>query len=387
MKRSFQSQIIATGLAIFSMFFGAGNLIFPLKVGLIAGEKNCWAISGFLLTGVLLPLMGLIAIILFNGDYKTFFYRLGRIPGACFILFCVLIIGPLVAMPRIVTLSHIMVAPFFGNISLLLFTFIFLAFTFLGSYKESRIINLLGYFISPLLLLSLLIIIIKGLLVRGQMTHSSNVPEFTLFWESVKVGYNTLDLLGAIFFSSIVITILKENLKDHSEKSLKKLALLGFKAGLLGVSLLAIIYIGMSFLGVYHGTGLSHLNEGELFSALSFRILGSRGAIIIALAVLMACYSTIIALTTVVAEYVQKTLLRNKINYLQSLLIILVITAIVSNFGLSKILSTSGPFIEAGYPALIVLTGTNIAYKAFGFTPIKLPVFITLCISCALFLW
>lgn len=386
MKRFFQSQTIATGLAIFSMFFGAGNLIFPLKVGLIAGQKNLWAIIGFMLTGVFLPLLGLIAIILFNGNYKEFFDRLGKIPGACFALFCLLIIGPLVAMPRIVTLSHIMVAPFLGNISLILFTLIFLAVTFLGTYKENRIISLLGYIISPLLLISLTIIIVKGLLVRGQPTHALNITGLRLFWESIKVGYNTLDVLGAIFFSSIVITILKDNLKDHSEKSLKKLAIMGFKSGLLGVSLLGIIYFGMSYLGVFHGLGLESLNEGELFSALSFRILGSHGAIIIALAVLMACYSTIIALTAVSAEYVQQTILNNKISYVQALLIVLGITALISNFGLSKILATSGPFIEAGYPALIMLTVVNVAYKLFGFTPVKIPVFITLFISCLVFL-
>lgn len=387
MKRFFQSQTIATGLAIFSMFFGAGNLIFPLKVGLLAGEKNIWAISGFLLTGVLLPLLGLLAIILFNGDYKAFFYRLGKIPGASFILFCMLIIGPLVAMPRIVTLSHIMVSPFLGNISLPLFCILFLGLTFLGTYKENRIINLLGYVISPLLLISLIIIITKGLLVRGEMAHSLNVSGLTLFRESVKIGYNTLDVLGAIFFSSIVITILKENLKNTSEKSLNKLAIMGFKAGLIGVSILAIIYVGMSFLGVYHGAGLSHLNGGELFSTISFRILGSRGAIIIALAVLMACYSTIIALTAVVAEYMQKTILRNKINYVQALLLVLTITAAISNFGLGKILATSGPFIEAGYPALIVLVFVNIAYKLFGFKSIKVPVLITLLISSLFYLF
>ena len=386
MKRFFQSQTIATGLAIFSMFFGAGNLIFPLKVGLIAGEKNIWAILGFMLTGVILPLLGLIAIILFNGDYKAFFNRLGKIPGACFTLFCMLIIGPLVAMPRIVTLSHIMVAPFLGNISLIYFTLLFLSVTFLGTYKESKIINLLGYIISPLLLLSLVIIIVKGLFVPGEMTHAVNASGLKLFWESIKVGYNTLDVLGAIFFSSIVITILKENLKDHSEKSLKKLALMGLKAGIIGVTLLALIYLGMSYLGVYHGAGLEHLNEGELFSAISFRILGTQGAIIIALAVLMACYSTIIALTVVVSDYLQQTILRNKISYVQALLLVLTVTAIISNFGLSKILSVSGPFIEAGYPALIVLMLCNIAYKIIGFKPVKVPVLITLIISCALYL-
>lgn len=262
MKRFFQffnSQTVSTGLAIFSMFFGAGNLIYPLNVGFIAGAKNLCAISGFMITGVLLPLLALIAIILFNGDYQEFFNRLGKIPGGLFILFCMLIIGPLVAIPRIVTLAHIMVAPFIGNISLPLFTVLFLVVTFLGTYKESRIINLLGNIISPLLLLSLVIIIVKGLLFRGEMVQGIAESCLTLFWESIKIGYKTLDMVGAIFFSSIVITLLRETLKDQSEKSLKKLALMGLKAGLLGVSLLAVVYLGMSYLGVFHGVG--YLNK------------------------------------------------------------------------------------------------------------------------------
>jgi branched-chain amino acid:cation transporter, LIVCS family len=184
-----------------------------------------------------------------------------------------LIIGPLVAIPRIVTLAHIMVAPFIGNISLPLFTVLFLVVTFLGTYKESRIINLLGNIISPLLLLSLVIIIVKGLLFRGEMVQGIAESCLTLFWESIKIGYKTLDMVGAIFFSSIVITLLRETLKDQSEKSLKKLALMGLKAGLLGVSLLAVVYLGMSYLGVFHGVGLGNLNEGELLKIIIFRFI------------------------------------------------------------------------------------------------------------------
>ena len=184
-------------------------------------------------------------------------------------------------------------------------------------------------------------------------------------------------MLGAIFFSSIVITLLKRSLPNQSEKSLHKLALLGLKAGSIAVSLLAVIYIGMSYLGVFHGVGLAHLNEGELFSAVSFRVLGDYGAIIIAIAVLMACFSTIIALAVVVAEYLQYSLFREKISYITALLITLGVTGIISNFGLSAILTHSGPIIDIGYPILIVLTLLNIAYKLFDFKPVKTPVAIT----------
>lgn len=385
MKRFFQSQTITTGLAIFSMFFGAGNLIFPLRVGLLSGDQNLWGISGFIITGVILPLLGLIAIILFNGDYKAFFNRIGTIPGSLLLLFCMLIIGPFVAMPRIVTLSHIMVAPFLGNIPLVFFSILFLALTFLGTYKENKIINLLGNYISPALLVSLIIIIGKGLLFPGTATTATETgPQ--LFVDSLIIGYQTLDLLGAIFFSSIVLTLLKRAMPNQNESSLHKLALLGLKSGAIGVSLLAIIYVGMSYLGVFHGQGLEHLNEGELFSAVSFRILGEYGAIIIAIAVLMACYSTILALAVVVAEFLEKSIFFNKISYVQALILALVVTGIISNFGLATILKYSGPVIAIGYPILIVLMFLNIAYKIFGFKPVKTPVAIAFILSVANYL-
>ncbi len=385
MKRFFQSQTLTTGLAIFSMFFGAGNLIFPLRVGLLSGDLNLWGIGGFIITGVVLPLLGLIAIILFNGDYRTFFNRIGTIPGSLLLLFCMLIIGPFVGMPRIVTLSHIMVAPFLGNISLIIFSVIFLLLTFLGTYKENKIINLLGNYISPALLVSLIIIIIKGLVYREPSTIATETGPH-LFVDSLIIGYQTLDLLGAIFFSSIVLTLLKKSMPNQNENSLHKLALLGLKSGAIGVSLLAIIYVGMSYLGVYHGQGLGHLNEGELFSAVSFRILGEYGAIIIAIAVLMACYSTILALAVVVAEFLQKSIFLNKISYVQALITALVLTGIISNFGLATILKYSSPIIAIGYPVLIVLTFLNIAYKTFGFKAVKTPVAIAFVLSIAHYL-
>ena len=161
---------MTVGLAIFSMFFGAGNLILPIQTGLVSGDKFYYGITGYMLTAVLLPLIGLIAMILFNGDYKEFFGRLGKIPGFLAILFCMCVIGPCIAMSRIITLSYEMLYPFIGlleysniqvPVSLSTFTVLFCFLTFLATYKENSIISLLGKWISPILLGSLGIIIIK----------------------------------------------------------------------------------------------------------------------------------------------------------------------------------------------------------------------------------
>lgn len=378
MSHFFNWQLISTGLAIFSMFFGAGNLMYPIKVGFLAGQYTPLAMIAFLITGVFLPFAGLIAIILFQGSYKEFFYRLGNIPGAIFIFFCMFIIGPGIAMPRITTLSYTMMQPFMPFMPLWAFCVLFLALTFLATYKENKIVDLLGYVISPLLLISLFIIIIKGYLTRATVV-ATNETAVSSFVESFNIGYQTLDLLGGIFFAAVVIGILQKSFNDTAH-DFKKLSVLSFKAGSLGLSLLALVYFGLSNLGAYFGHNLEKINEGVLFSTISFRVMGQSGAFIIALAVLMACYSTIIALAAVFAEFLVNVS-NKKINYVPALIITLLLTLIPSIFGLGVILEFSAPLIMITYPSLVVLTLCNIAYKLFNFQWIKLPVAVTLLAS------
>jgi branched-chain amino acid:cation transporter, LIVCS family len=380
MKKIFNSQIIATGLAIFSMFFGAGNLMFPMNVGLISGDQTIWGMAGFLLTSVLLPLTGLVSIILFQGDYHEFFSRAGKIFGTFFLVLSIWVVGPLIAMPRIVTLSYTMISPFIPGISLLIFSIAFLAITFFATYKESKILDFLGYIISPLLLISLVIIILKGIMTGTDVTTTGQTA-LSMFCSNLQYGYQTLDVLGSIFFSAFVINILQKNYSVPGKPDFKKFAIVSFKAGILGVSLLGIVYIGLSYLGAYFGHGLEGINEGELFSAVSFRVLGSHGAAIIAVAVLMACYSTIIALTGIFAEYLTNDVFKKKISYPVGIILALALTLIPSIFGLGTVLSLSKPLILITYPAIIVLTLCNIAYKLFNFRWVKLPILLTLIAS------
>lgn len=387
MKNKPYSHIITVGLAIFSMFFGAGNLMYPLDVGLHAGTNNLYGMLGFILTAVCLPLAGLIAMILFDGNYESFFGRLGTSVGNFIILLSILIIGPVIAIPRIVTLSHTMIAPFMP-IELLqtitpqssfIFAFIFLGITFLATFRENRIVDLLGKVISPLLLISLIVIIAKGLL-----TAETAVPALVNPWQAFKInfirGYETLDLLGGIFFSSIVIHILKNTVGGMVGFNRNRLAIIGLKAGALGVSLLALVYLGMSFLSLYHGHGL--VPSSDLFRVLSYRILGTHGALVIGTAVLMACFSTSIALAAVVGEYFHLTVFNRKVSYELSLLIVLLLCIPLSTFGLDQVRAlTGGPLVYVGYPAIVTLTLCNLAYKTIGFTPVKLPVAATFLIA------
>lgn len=387
MKNKPSSYVITVGLAIFSMLFGAGNLMFPLKVGMHAGTNNVYGMLGFIMTAICLPLLGLIAMILFDGNYNAFFGRLGDTAGKIIIFLCMLVLGPIIVIPRIVTLSHAMISPFLpiaflkdiNPQSSFIFALLFLGISFLATYRENRIVDLLGKVISPLLLLSLFIIIVKGIFSAQTPLAATAAP-----WPTFKInfirGYETLDLLGGIFFSSIVIHILKNTIGGRVGFNRNRLAMIGLKAGALGVSLLALVYIGMSILSMYHGHGLDA--SGDLFRLLAFKVLGTGGALIIGTAVLMACFSTSIALGAVVGEYFQLSIFNRKIGYELSLLIVLLLCVPLSTFGLDRVLElTGGPLVYIGYTSIIALTFCNIAYKLFNFKPIKIPVAATFIIA------
>jgi len=379
------SQIWIIGLAVFSMLFGAGNIMLALNIGMRNGQHFYWANAGFLLTAVVMPIAGLIAVILFNGDYNAYFNRLGKIPGQLLVFLIMLIIGPLNVIPRIITLSHTLFENFLPANSLAPFTVLFLLLTFFATVKESKIISLLGRIISPLLIVTLTIIILVGIIKPG-ITIPTTTSIWDIFWRESKYGFVTFDLLGTIFFGSIIINLLKkEPGEEHSKKSVLLAALYG---GLLGSTLLGIAYYGLSWIGNTQSYGLVHGNEGELLREISLRILGPWGLFFMGTAVLMACFSTAIALMVVVSEYIQKDVARNKISYVKSLILVHVASYFPSTLGLSTALSLSiGPIASIIYPVVMMVTACNLAYKFFDFKPIKILTLTTAIITTVLYLF
>lgn len=380
MSNIFKSTVVTAGLAIFSMFFGAANLMYPVITGLNSGDKFIWGLIGFLATAVILPFVGLVAVILFNGSYNTFFDRLGKVPSFLIIAFCMAILGPLIAMSRCITLSHIMLLPFMPNVSLPIFSLISCILIFAATYKESKVIDLLGNLISPLLLVSLGIILVKGIATAEKVFQPTTRSTWDIFYQQALLGYAHLDLLGGIFFASIVLTLLKKNSSNNSS-NIKALAVTSIKAGLVGCTLLALVYTGMALLGAFYGPQFDLSNGGQLFSDISFHILGSRGAFVLAIAVAMACFSTIIALATILAEYIVVTITQEKVKHVPALIGLLTVTGVLSCYGLEAIMAFSTPLINTLYPVIIVITFLNLGYKLFNFTPIKIPVLIALIAS------
>ena len=376
MKNSMQVGIGTIGLAIFSMLFGAGNIIYPIQSGVLAGSKNFAGITGFVLTGVILPIIGLISMILFEGNYKRFFNRLGKTPGSIAILYCMLIIGPLLAMPRCITVPYEIISPFIPGMSLPIFSILFTLTTFITTYKESKILEVLGNIVSPLLLGSLGIIIVKGLWQAETMVPQQ-IPATTIFFQQLAHGFQTLDLLGALFFAYIVIRILKSNRGDQPIKT-RELALISLKGGLIGATLLMIVYVSFSYLAAYYGHLVTtNMNGAAMFRVISLQVIHHYGVVVIAMAVLMACLSTITALAAVFAEYLRYEIFNKRVSYHVCLIITLAITTFISNFGLSNILKYGEHPINIGYPIIISIVACNLAYSLFGFKHIKIPVGLT----------
>lgn len=379
MKQSL--QVIPIGLAMFSMFFGAGNVIFPLAVGQYAGDQNTFAIAGMILTAVVMPFAGVFAMILYEGNYREFFGRLGKAPGFIVALLIISLIGPMGSTPRCIAVAYSTFNASFPGISSLLFSTVFIGLVFLFTAWKGRILSLLGYVLTPVLLLSLAAIVVLGLALSADLPVTDH-SKMGVFFHGLKEGYNTMDLLAAFFFSSTIFAILKEKRKDSCERKHVHLSL---RAAVLGAILLGVVYYCFNVISAYHGNELLSSSKDQLLSAITHKVAGSYGGVLVSVTVGLACLTTAIALVSVFSDFVHRDLFAKKVSYPVILITSLVITFAVSTLEFSGISSFLGPILQICYPGLIVLTMLNIAYKTTGFAPVKIPVFGTFALSALLF--
>ncbi len=358
---------------MFSMLFGAGNIVFALAIGQFAQDKNFFAILGLLITAVGVPFLGLIAMTLFNGDYKSFFDRMGKVPGFIIAAIILGLIGPFGATPRCIALSYSTAKMYLPDITLPVFSLFACFFIFAFTYKRTSILELLGYVLTPLKLGSLTLIIILGFIFAPQ-TPVATHNELTVFLKGLKDGYQTMDLLATFFFCSVVLDCLRKNLDVTNPANYKSMMIVTLKASCIGCGLLATIYVGFSYVAAAYSGSLTHVSPAELISSIAIQVLGPYAGLAVCFTVTMACLTTAIALTTVFAEYIHKDLTNNKLSYPFALLLSLMITYFVSTLNFTGIITLLAPILQLCYPALIVLSVVNILYKLYQFQPVKIPV-------------
>lgn len=377
------SGVITAGLALFSMFFGAGDLIWPLILGGSAGDRNFYAMAGLLITGVSLPLLGLISMMLFEGNYRAFFGRIGKLPAVGLIFIIQLILGPIGSIPRLFTLSYATLKPyFFADLTLPIFSLLASLLVLAFTIKPQRIVHILGLFLTPILLLSL-----SAILILGFWSHPDPIAvELTPlngFTEGLKVGYNTLDLIASFIFAPLVLAHFTG---DHaalaSPQGRREIFKKMVKASLLAAGLLSAMYIGLTYVASFYTPILdsNHLPE-ERLSVISRHLLGTKGALISCLAVAMACLTTAIPLVSICANYIREDLCRGRGGQLLPLVVTLAISGMIANLGFMGIAALLAPILQILCPGLIVLSVLNICHKLYETRVPKIPVFATFALS------
>jgi branched-chain amino acid:cation transporter, LIVCS family len=368
-------RTLTTGFAMFSMFFGAGNVVFPLFLGQYAQDHNTYAIIGLLITAVAMPFAGLIAMTLFDGNYREFFGRIGAVPGFILALFIMGLIGPFGALPRCIILSYSTIKIYLPAINFQLFSIFSCLLIFLFSIRRTQIIDLLGKVLTPLLLVSLGIIIIKGIVNSPAMPQAEH-SKLTIFLIGMKEGYQTMDLLGAFFFSSVILACLKQGQSETDQKNYKQLMILSLQASAVGAFLLSLVYVGFSFVAAFQSQHLIDVPKDQIAGMISAQVLGPYAGVIASVAVALTCLTTAIALASVFAEFVYEDISNYKLPYGWALFLTLVITYFVSTLNFTGIASFLTPILQICYPALIALSFFNILYKIYGFKPVKIPVLV-----------
>lgn len=380
------SNTLATGLAMFSMFFGAGNVVFPLAIGQFAQDNNLFAILGLMLTAVGVPFMGLMTMTLFDGDYKVFFDRIGKVPGFLMAVFIMGLIGPFGAIPRCITLSYSTTKMFVPELSLIWFSLISCILILIFTIKQTKIVDILGYLLTPLLLGSLAFIIIKGILIAPPLKESQH-SSLTTFLHGLNQGYQTMDLLAAFFFSSVVLVCLKKDVDTANPSNYKRIVNLTLKASFIGAFLLGIIYVGFSYVAAHNSESLQSIPHDELLGQIALNIMGPYAGLVALSSVALACLTTAIALAAVSADFIHQELTMQKVTYMPALLITLAITFVISTLDFNGIVRMLAPILQVCYPALIVLSVLNLLYKLYRFQPVKVPFFVTLALSLGAYFW
>ena len=372
-------DIIVVGFALFAMFFGAGNLIFPPYLGVISGSSWITGFTGFILSDVGLALLAILAAAKCNGDINKVLGRSGKnlaiILGSA-IMIC---LGPLVAIPRTsATTFEMGVQPLFSGFSPILFSIIFFAATFILTIKPSKVVDIIGAYLTPALLVALAILIIKGIIIPiGEMSSTPLIEN--LFSEGIKQGYQTMDALGAVALSAVIITSLANKGYKDEEQKIK----LTLKSGVVAAIGLVLVYGGLTYLGATVSTmyGIDVVRT-KLIVEITASLLGTPGKVILAIIVALACLTTSIGLTSATAQFFEK-ITYGKLKYELIVTVVCVFSAVVSNFGVSTIIQFAAPILDIIYPATMVLVimtlfGTKIkndnAFKGATYTALLVSI-------------
>lgn len=349
-----KKEVLILGFALFAMFFGAGNLIFPPSLGIDMGKDWLVAGIGFLLTGVGLPLLGVLAFTKV-GRLEDFSVKISSRFNTLYCTALVFVIGPLFAIPRTGSTTFEMgVLPSFPNVNPLVLSIItsiaFFGITLILVIKESKITDIIGKFLTPIILIILAAIAFLG--ITGNIGTPVDKNITGVFAKGFVSGYQTMDALASVIFGVVIVKGLEG--KGIVEEKEQRYFLSG--SALIAAIGLGLIYFSLMYLGArVSGVGAFSTTSAALY--LAEITLGSAGKIAFGICVATACLTTSVGLVAIASDWFARF---TPISYKMWSVIICVFSGVMAIGGVDFIIKLSVPVLCILYPVTIILILLNV---------------------------
>ncbi len=350
----FNKETFVAGFALFSMFFGAGNLMLPPLLGLKAGDVWSQVMIGFVISAVIIPLLGIFAHARLQGTMLDF---AKKVSPSFSLVYCLLvyIISIALPSPRTASVTHEMaIQPFFGTSSWLTSS-VYFAFVLLFVLNRSKILGLLGKFLSPIIFIVVLSIICIGIFSIQAPIHPSDLE--TPIITGLLEGYQTFDAIGAVVVGGVVIISLQIKGKHDFVENRKLIINSGIVAG---IGLL-IIYSGMIYNGALFNTVFDQdISRTELLSGMSMKTLGNIGKVFLSVLVGLACFTTAVGIVTGTADFMKGVFGNSQKIYIVTAIIGCILGVVMGQFDVHYIIDVAVPALMLIYPITIVLILLNV---------------------------
>lgn len=349
------TDLIVVGFALFSMFLGAGNLIFPPYLGLHAGETWLPALIGFLLTGVGLPLMTVYATLRSGGTIMTLARYVGRPFGRLLGLIVVLSIGPMFAIPRTAATTYeVGIATIVPSVPIEVSSIVFFVIVWALTINRSKVVDRLGKYLTPFLLLTLFAIVVAAVINPIGTPGAAAEPAYN-FAGGFTEGYQTMDALAASMFAGVALSNIVARGYNNREEQLS----MSIRCGVIAAVLLGLVYCGLTYGGAgATGAFPADIDRSALLIGMTSGLLGSIGAYCLSIAVILACLTTAIGLTVTTGEYFNE-LSGGKLSYKLVVTLTVIAALLISVLGVTTIINLAVPFLNMVYPVLMALVICN----------------------------
>jgi len=361
-------ELLALGFLTFALFLGAGNIIFPPMVGLAAGEHFWSAALGFLLTGVGLPLLTVVALARVGGGMEAITAPLGRWPGMLLGIAVYLTIGPMFATPRTATVSFEMgLAPFVGNGpgALLAYSAAYFGLVLLLALFPGKLMDTLGRLITPVLLVALAVLGGAAfVLPAGSLLPSAGDYQQAALAEGFLQGYQTMDALAALVFGIVIVNAIKDTGVTDSGLHTRY----AIVAGLIAAVGLCLVYVSLMYLGAHSGSLVSADGNGvQILTRYVQHTFGTPGMLLLSSVIVLACLTTGVGLVSACASYFSALVPGS--SYRGMVVALSLVSMLIANQGLEQLIAVAVPVLVAIYPMAIALVALSLLSPAWKSAP------------------